>query len=371
MRVAIIHPHLFVRGGGERLTKVLAAGLEKAGDEVAITTRSLKGGFPELNDLRRKFFLRGHSIRLRSAFFDNLGSLAFSIKEIIEAFEPDVVVSMTEDTVNLAISKLLNRKPRTIQYVHFPVEEEAHSSPSLYIDYFRFPGWFNRSFLRAADLIMCNSKYTQMAIKKAWKTPAEVVYPAIDYPFMKATQNIGRPRENVILCAGRFTRLKRQDFLVKAFRTVREKVKDARLILAGYPDGRHSYFLKGLLNHNEEGVEIHLSPSDHELIQLYSSAKVCCHPRIGEHFGLTPLEAMSQGAPVVAYDLGGIRETVVHGETGYLARNNDEFTRYTIQMLTLEHSKWAEMQRKAIQRAHLFSPDRFIARFRALAIPVG
>ena len=35
--MGIVHPHLFIKGGGERLTKILASGLEKAGDTVSLT----------------------------------------------------------------------------------------------------------------------------------------------------------------------------------------------------------------------------------------------------------------------------------------------------------------------------------------------
>jgi glycosyltransferase involved in cell wall biosynthesis len=195
-----------------------------------------------------------------------------------------------------------------------------------------------------------------------------VVYPAIDYIFMKTSDNVGVPRENTVLCTGRFTKLKRQDFLLRTFRKIREKVRDATLTVAGYCDVRHSHFLKTLLDSEQEGVDIRVNPSDQELIQLYSGAKVYCHPRIAEHFGLTPVEAMSQGVPVVAYDSGGIRETISHGETGFLASSDEELINYVVQMLTLEDGKWMEMQSKAVAKAHEFSPDRFVESFRTLAM---
>ena len=42
--------------------------------------------------------------------------------------------------------------------------------------------------------------------------------------------------------------------------------------------------------------------------------------RQGEHFGIVPLEAMAAMRPVIACDSGGPRESVLHGETGYLCR---------------------------------------------------
>ena len=53
-------------------------------------------------------------------------------------------------------------------------------------------------------------------------------------------------------------------------------------------------------------------------IELYSNAAVFVCPSIYEPFGIINLEAMACGTPVVASAVGGIKEVVVHGETGYL-----------------------------------------------------
>jgi glycosyltransferase involved in cell wall biosynthesis len=53
-------------------------------------------------------------------------------------------------------------------------------------------------------------------------------------------------------------------------------------------------------------------------IELYSHAAVFCCPSIYEPFGIINLEAMACETPVVASGVGGIREVVVHGETGFL-----------------------------------------------------
>ena len=55
-----------------------------------------------------------------------------------------------------------------------------------------------------------------------------------------------------------------------------------------------------------------------ELIQLYSNASVFCCPSIYEPFGIINLEAMACGTPVVGSKVGGIKEIIKHGETGFL-----------------------------------------------------
>jgi glycosyltransferase involved in cell wall biosynthesis len=55
-----------------------------------------------------------------------------------------------------------------------------------------------------------------------------------------------------------------------------------------------------------------------DLIELYSHASVFCCPSVYEPFGIINLEAMACRTPVVASGVGGIKEVVVHGETGFL-----------------------------------------------------
>ena len=55
-----------------------------------------------------------------------------------------------------------------------------------------------------------------------------------------------------------------------------------------------------------------------DLIELYSHASVFCCPSVYEPFGIINLEAMACHTPVVASAVGGIKEVVVHGQTGFL-----------------------------------------------------
>ncbi len=75
-------------------------------------------------------------------------------------------------------------------------------------------------------------------------------------------------------------------------------------------------------------VEMCGAASKEELIDLYARCKgLICTAR-DEDFGLTPVEAMASGKPVVAVNEGGFKETVIHGKTGLLVEaDRDELVR--------------------------------------------
>jgi glycosyltransferase involved in cell wall biosynthesis len=252
MRVLIIHPHLFIKGGGERLTSILARGLKELGHEIAIITTSILGGFSTLEQIR---ILTIKEIINKSEFIpERIISLGLSLRKAIRELEPNFIISMTEDTLSLGLSKLLRLGLKTIQYTHFPHEEELDETDQkgLYKRYFRFPEWLNRPFLWTVDLLLCNSLYTKEAIKKAWGKEAEVVYPSLHPIFMEQPENFGKPRANILLSVGRFTPLKRQDFLIKAFREIKKEVKDAKLICAGFIDRRHTKYFEEIKTFQNE-----------------------------------------------------------------------------------------------------------------------
>lgn len=60
--------------------------------------------------------------------------------------------------------------------------------------------------------------------------------------------------------------------------------------------------------------------SDQQRSALLAACVALLYTPVNEHFGIVPLEAMAAGRPVVACDSGGPRESVLHGQTGFLCR---------------------------------------------------
>jgi len=79
--------------------------------------------------------------------------------------------------------------------------------------------------------------------------------------------------------------------------------------------------IKPLISDN---VEFYGSAGLKDKVELLGNAKALLFPSQTEPFGLVPVEAMACGTPVIAFDRGGPQETIVHGKTGFLAKDYSE-----------------------------------------------
>ena len=104
-----------------------------------------------------------------------------------------------------------------------------------------------------------------------------------------------------------------------------------------------------------------------ESVWWFSRAHCMLHPnqRFREPLGLAPLESQAAGAPVIAWNFGAMRETVVDGETGQLVNSVDEFEDAV--------RKWSEpisdqIRKRCRENASRFSIPRMVSRYEELAV---
>ena len=148
-----------------------------------------------------------------------------------------------------------------------------------------------------------------------------------------------RSPDPLFLALGGLTGYKRLDLLLRLWDRVRQVV-GGKLVIAG--DGPERARLEALAG---PGVVFTGRVPEPEKHRLLCSAWLLMHPALIEGWGIVVSEAAIRGTPAVAFDVPGLRDSVVHGETGMLVRTEGQFT-----------SAWASLaidgrRREALGRA--------------------
>jgi N-acetyl-alpha-D-glucosaminyl L-malate synthase BshA len=121
--------------------------------------------------------------------------------------------------------------------------------------------------------------------------------------------------EKILMHASNFRPVKRVGDVIRIYARVREQVP-AKLLLIG--DGPERPLIQQLVKEMGLVSDVHFLGEQDQLEPLFFCTDLFLLPSEQESFGLTALEAMNCGVPVVASHIGGLPEVIVHGETGYL-----------------------------------------------------
>lgn len=215
----------------------------------------------------------------------------------------------------------------------------------------------DRSAAARLAAIAANSAHVAERVRRWWHRPATVIPPPVDVERHRPPPP--GQREDFFLLAGRLVPYKRPDLAVAAARRA-----GVRLVVAG--DGRSRAGIERLAG---PGIELLGRVDDATLTSLYQRCRALVFPG-EEDFGMVPVEAQAAGAPVIAYGVGGVLDSVIHGVTGVLyqvgAPGDDE---HHVRALAaaLEAFEPDRFDGAAIsQHAQQFSPAAFRRRFAAL-----
>lgn len=215
-----------------------------------------------------------------------------------------------------------------------------------------FTVWLEKTALEMADAVIAVSNETKADIERHFQIATErlrVIHNGIDldeYHRVETTAALQRfgiyPTKPYLLFVGRITR---QKGIFHLLRAIRYMAPGFQIVLcAGAPDtpeiGREMEEAVARVSAERDGVIwIRDMVDKRSVYELYSRAAVFCCPSIYEPFGIINLEAMACETAVVASAVGGIKEVVADGETGFLvpleqmaespfeAKNPEQFAR--------------------------------------------
>lgn len=151
------------------------------------------------------------------------------------------------------------------------------------------------------DHFVANSHFVAQRIKKFYRRDATVIHPPVAIEKFSISGGPG----DYYLCAGQLVRYKRFDLAIEAFAR-----SGRRLVVAGM--GEEAARLRKLATSN---IQFLGRQTDADLCSVLQGCRALIFPG-EEDFGIIPVEAMACGRPVIAYGVGGARETVFDGVTG-------------------------------------------------------
>jgi len=178
----------------------------------------------------------------------------------------------------------------------------------------------------AAGAVACNSVFTAEALYRIYGRTATVVRPGVDQDVFAPTAT---DRDDYVLSVGGLTPSKGHAMVIEALGLVPRSLRPPLQIAygrgplhAGFARNglRYDEILRRLADRHDVTLRLNAGVTDEELADLYSRARATvCAARL-EPFGLTVLESLSCGTPVVAVSEGGFRETVSHMRNGLLVK---------------------------------------------------
>lgn len=307
MKIALVHDYLVQDGGAERVL----LSLHKLWPEAPIFTlfreKDAVKGF-ESADIRESFLARLPWGRKKYQWYLPLMPQAF---ESFDFSGFDVVISSTS-----AFAKGIITPPTTthICYCHTPTRY-LWTESQAYIEDLKYPKIIKLGLPRLmhklrlvdrlsadrVDYFIANSKTVQERIKKYYQRESEVVFPPVQVP----ENVVSEPIEQYFISGGRLVPYKRFDLIIQVF----NRLKQPLIIFGDGPSYRD------LKERSKPNITFTGKISDKEKMKLLSRAQAFINPQL-EDFGITMIESMAAGRPVIAYGAGGARETIIPGVTG-------------------------------------------------------
>lgn len=306
MKIALVHEMLVKLGGAERVLKKLTDLFPAAPIYTLLYDKKATDEWFSGRDIRTSLLQKKYEWLHQPKFL--LPKMSRAVEEW-NFSDYDLVISSSSA---FAHGIRTSGKTKHICYCHSPMRYAWDYTHEYTKSYSRLGRWMISKILhpirqwdfRAAsrpDVIFANSRHTQRRIAKYWRRESEVLYPPVNIRRFTPTAH----HDNFFLIVSALTPFKRIDLAVKAF-----KEREEKLVIIG--DGAQRSNLEKIAGKNTTFLG---RLSDNKVREYYENCRAFIFPG-EEDFGITPVEAMACGKPVLAYGVGGVTESVVPGVSG-------------------------------------------------------
>jgi len=353
MKIALVHDYLKELGGAERVLRTLSDMYPEA---PIYTAFQIKGSVAvkEFGDrkVRQSFLAPVLKIwRLHSP----LRFLAPFIWRSMDLSKYDVVITSASWYISRGFR--VGKNTKVICYCHTPprylygyetsIDLQKYLPVRIYAVIVNhilriYDAWS----VRTVDKWVVNSKNVRERVRKFYRREAMVVYPPVEVEkIIKASEGI--KKQDYFLIVSRLVGAKG---LIEAARAAKELKFDLKIV----GDAAGHSLIKNKLE--KMGAKLLGRVSDKELYKLYAGAKGFISLAREEDFGMTVVEAQAGGVPVIAFNGGGFKESVISGVTGILIDDTDVVTLKKA-MLKFNKLKWSKS--KIQENAKRFDREKF------------
>ncbi|MBU4300797.1 glycosyltransferase family 4 protein [archaeon] len=335
MNVLIICPYFYPEGGGlENYAYNISKGLVKKGFKVTVlcSTKEGKDKDEVINGVRvirqkPNFIVSNTPIKL---------NLYATISDLLKKEKFDLVNAHTPVPYYADMACMAANKRKIPFYLTY---HNDNTHPNFFVNFLCnvYNYTFNKMLLNNSTKIITPSPYcfNESKFLLKHKEKLSLIPPGVDldkfYPGKSylVHERFKIPKKSKIVMfvgqMGRFHKHKGVDILIKAFKNVAEKIPSAYLVLVGKGDMVEEYRNLSKELGIADKVIFTGFVSDEELPEYYRSADVVAltPTTVQEGFGMTLIEAMACGKPVIGTKIGGIKYIIKDGETGFLVGIND------------------------------------------------
>lgn len=349
MKIIVLHDYFESLEGGGRLSHLLAEGLKT---DLGYGFASLNHPFTQINHstwnlhagsrlpLWRQYQL-ARAFAQRTAFLKDYDTVIYS------GFYAPLAVTH-------------HRQGQNVLYCHTP-PRFIYDQRDFYLH--QLPRWL-RPVLHAfiqylqpryeeavdnMDIIIANSETVRQRIAYYLNKEAVVIHPPCD-----TTQFTWQGQDNYYLSIARLDPLKQVDKIVAAFLTMPDK---PLVIASGGAELPRLRKLAGKAKH----IRFTGWVSDDTLVQLIGRAIATIYLPVAEDFGMSPVESMAAGKPVIGIAEGGLLETIISGETGILLESPVSVEKIRTAVQTMTPSFALTMRTACEKRAQYFRLEKFLS----------
>lgn len=361
MKILIVHDYFKFRGGAEKTMLVLARALKA---DILTAFWSDENSYPRAYAPAKIFTLINKEPTITGWRYFKYQYLFYFKTKLIKNY--DLIIFSGNNCLSSSHYAAGRKK---IFYCHTPVRY-AYDLKNYYL---KQKIWWKKPLLlvfivlakivyrygfNQMDLVIANSKNVSARISKYLGRETPVLFPPIAIDRFRWIC-----QEDYYLSYGRVDELKRIELIISAFISLPDK----KLVVAS---GGPCLDKIKTLAAGHKNITILGWVSDEKLHDLVGRCLATVYIPIDEDAGMTPLESMAAGKPCIGTDEGGLKETIIHDETGYLIPASCHLPDLIAAIEKITPSAALEMKTACIRQAQKFSEQNFVTHFRQLAGPI-